>query len=59
MLLILQSIIACIIFTVIMLPPLYKNLINQIMSYPKVIRKRVEELPQYANMIKSVEKNTY
>lgn len=54
--LILQCIIACILFTAIILPPLYKNPITQIMSYPTAIRKRVEELPQYADVIKNVEK---
>ena len=56
MLLILQCIIACILFTAIMIPPLYKNPINQIMSYPTAIRKRVESLPQYADVIKKTEK---
>ena len=56
MLLMLQYIIACIIFTIIILPPLYKNPLAQIMSYPPTIRKRVEGLPQYKDVIKTVEK---
>lgn len=51
-----QCIITCIIFTVIVMPPVFKNPLVQIGSYPPAIRKRVEELPQYANIIKSAEK---
>ncbi|MFI3307536.1 MAG: hypothetical protein R3Y21_03110 [Mycoplasmatota bacterium] len=55
MLLLIECIIACLIFTIIVLPPLYKNPMNQIMSYPTKIRKRVESLPEYKNNIKKDE----
>jgi hypothetical protein len=55
MILIIECIILCIIFTLIILPPLYKNPISQIVSYPTAIRKRVESLPEYQNTIKTVE----
>ena len=57
MTLVLQCITACIIFTIIILSPLYKNPLTQIMSYPTSIRKRVEELPKYSSEIKSVQRS--
>lgn len=51
-----QCIIACIIFTAIVIPPVFKNPLVQIGSYPPAIRKRVEELPQYKDVIKTAEK---
>ncbi|MFV0352034.1 MAG: hypothetical protein ACK5JF_06950 [Oscillospiraceae bacterium] len=53
MLLAIQCIVLCGLFTLIILPSLYKNPIGQIMSYPPKIRKRVESLPQYANTIQA------
>jgi hypothetical protein len=47
MLLFIESIILCGIFTALILPPLYRNPLSQIMNYPAAIRKRVESLPQY------------
>lgn len=47
-----QIIGACFIFTLIVLPPLYKNPINQIMSFPPEIRKRVDSLDQYKDIYK-------
>ncbi|WP_339789384.1 hypothetical protein [Tissierella sp.] len=47
MLLVVECIIACAIFTLIILPPLYKEPISQIVSFPPEIRRRVESLPQY------------
>ena len=38
--------------TLIVLPSLYKNPLNWIMSYPTAIRQRVESLPQYQPLIK-------
>jgi uncharacterized membrane protein (DUF485 family) len=38
------------------MPPLYKNPVSQIISYPKAIRKRVESLPEYKNTIKTIER---
>ncbi len=55
MILAIQCIILCTIFTVIIIPSLYKNPISHIMSYPPAIRKRVESLPQYADIIKKQE----
>ena len=57
MLLILECIILCIIFTILIIfPSIKKGPLTGIMSYPPAIRKRVEELPQYADVIKSVER---
>ena len=56
MLLVIECVIACIIFAAIILPTQYKNPIKYIMSYPPEIRKRVESLPQYKNTIKGEEK---
>lgn len=55
MLLFIQCIIACGLFSLAILPLVYKNPINHIMSYPKAIRKRVESLPEYQGMIKKTE----
>lgn len=54
--LIVQCIIFCILFTLIILPAQYKDPMSMIASYPPKIRKRVEELPQYKNTIKQKEK---
>lgn len=56
MILLIECIIACIIFSFIILPSLYKNPLNHIMSYPKAIRERAESLPQYKENILNVEK---
>lgn len=56
MILTIQCIVVCLIFTAIVLIPLYKDPLSQIMSYPTAIRKRVEGLPQYQGIIKSAEK---
>jgi hypothetical protein len=53
MLLIIQSIILCGLFTLMILPRLYKNPLNYIMSYPASIRQRVERLPQYQSLFKN------
>jgi hypothetical protein len=37
------------------LPPLYKNPISQIVSYPTAIRKRVESLSEYQDIVKTIE----
>lgn len=55
MVIIIQCIILCGLFTLMVLPPLYKNPLNCIMSYPTAIRKRVESLPQYQSSIKKHE----
>jgi hypothetical protein len=41
----------CAIFTFLILPPQFRNPISQITSYPPDIRKRVESLPQYKDML--------
>lgn len=56
MVLIIESIILCGLFTLLVIPRLYKNPINLIMSYPPKIRKRVEELSEYKNIIQQKKK---
>lgn len=50
------DLIACMIFAAMVLPTLYKDPIQYIMSYPPAIRKRVESLPEYKSSIQSTEK---
>ena len=45
MLLFMECVIFCLLFTFIILPAQYKDPINMIMSYPPKIRERVEALP--------------
>ncbi len=56
MILVIECIIACVIFTLIVIPRQYKEPIKYIMSYPPAIRQRVECLPQYKNIIQEEEK---
>ena len=56
MILTIECIVLCIVFSLVIMIPLYKNPIGQIMSYPKKIRERVESLPQYKDSIKKTEK---
>ena len=56
MVLFIECVILCVVFTLIVLPSLYKKPIKHIMSYPKEIRERVENLPQYKDSIKVEEK---
>lgn len=56
MILFVECVIACAVFTLIILPSLYKEPIKHIMSYPKEIRERVENLPQYKDIIQTKEK---
>lgn len=56
MLLLIQCIILCAVFTVIVFSSQYKDPVRYIMSYPPAIRKRVESLPQYKNVIQTKEK---
>ncbi len=55
MILFVQCLILCIIFTILILPLQYINLLSQFASYPTAIKKRVYELPQYKDFIASVE----
>lgn len=54
--LLIQCCIACIVFTCLILPSVYKDPIKHIMSYPPAIRKRVESLPEYQDSIQTIEK---
>ena len=56
MILFIECVIACVLFTLIILPAQYKNPIVMIASYPPEIIKRVEQLPQYKDTIKQSEK---
>ena len=56
MILFMECIVFCLLFTVIILPVQYKNPLSMLMSYPPKIRERVEELPQYKEIIKQREK---
>lgn len=56
MILLIECIVFSIVFSLMILIPLYKKPIGQIMSYPKEIRQRVENLPQYKDNIKKKEK---
>lgn len=55
--LLIQCIVCCLLFTLMILPAQYKDPINMIMSYPPKIRERVESLPQYKETIKKREKS--
>lgn len=55
MLLLVECIILCFLFTIMVLPAQYKDPLKLIMSYPPAIIKRVEQLPEYQGMIKQRE----
>lgn len=57
MLFIIESVILCIVFTMIVMIPVYKNPMSMIASYPPKIRARVESLPQYRGCFKQKEKS--
>lgn len=59
MLLLAQCLILCAIFTLLILPPLYRNPLSQFASYPTAIRKRIYALPQYRAFIASVEQKNW
>ena len=56
MLLFIQCIVCCILFTLIILPAQYKDPLCMIASYPPAVRKRVSELPEYKDVITKKEK---
>ena len=56
MILLVECIVFSILFSLMIFIPLYKNPINQIMSYPPEIRKKIENLSQYKDSIKVKEK---
>ena len=55
MILVIECVILCIAFTLMILPAQHKDPMVMIMSYPPNIIKRVEQLPQYAGCIKEKE----
>ena len=56
MILLIECVILCIVFTLIIMLAQYKDPMSMIMSYPPNVIKRVEQLPQYADCIKEREK---
>lgn len=56
MVLLIECVICCVLFTVPVMRVIYKDPISMIKSYPPAIIKRVEELPQYRDTIKKREK---
>ncbi len=56
MILFIQCVVCCILFTLIILPAQYKDPLCMIASYPPAVRKRVAELPQYKDVIVKKEK---
>lgn len=51
MALFIQCIVLCSLFTLVILPPQFKNPLSQIASYPPAIRQRVASLPQYKDIL--------
>lgn len=56
MLLVIQCIVCCVIFTLIILPAQYKDPLCMIASYPPTVRKRVASFPKYKDVITEKEK---
>lgn len=56
MILFIQCIVLCGIFTVLILLPQFKNPLSQIMSYPPAIRDRVASLPEYKDIMRTTKK---
>ncbi len=56
MVLAIECVILCGVFTLIILPPIFKDPLSMIMSYPPNVIKRVEQLPEYKGDIKEREK---
>ena len=56
MILLMECVVLCLLFTLAILPAQYRDPLNMIMSYPPKIIKRVEQLPQYSGVIKDREK---
>lgn len=55
MLLAIECIIACLLFTLMIIPSQIRNPVGHILSYPKSIRRRAESLPQYQDTIRQTE----
>ena len=56
MVLLLQCLVCCALFTLIILPAQYRDPLKMIMSYPPAVIRRVEALPQYRDSIRQKEK---
>ena len=56
MILLIECVVACVFFTLIILPAQYKDPLKMIASYPPEVIKRVEELPQCKATIKQHKK---
>lgn len=56
MILVIECVVLCIVFTLVILSAQYKDPMVMIMSYPPNVIKRVEQLPQYEGCIKEKEK---
>lgn len=59
MLLFVQCLLACFIFTLLILPAQYKDPMSQLASYPPAIKRRVYELPQYRECAGQVERKSW
>lgn len=59
MLLFLQCLILCSLFTLLILPAQYRDPFSQFASYPTKIRQRVYSLPQYKSSINKIEKKNW
>ena len=57
MILLIECIVCCLIFTCVILPAQYKDPIVMIASYPPEVIRSVESLPQYKGTIKQREKS--
>ena len=55
MMLLVQCLVLCAVFSLAILPAQYRNPLSQFASYPTAIKKRVYGLPQYKDAIASVE----
>lgn len=56
MVLLLQCVVCCALFTLMILPAQYRDPLKMIMSYPPEVIRRVEELAQYRDTIKGRQK---
>jgi len=56
MVIFIQGIVLCAIFTFVILPPQFKNPLSQITSYPPAIRDRVASLSQYKDILDGTKK---
>lgn len=59
MLIFIQCLILCAVFTLAILPAQYRDPLSQFASYPTAIRKRVYELPEYREYINKTERKNW